>query len=183
MKRILLINGHEGYNKSKGNLNQTMLDEWKVQLEGSYELDTTIVDDGYDVEEEIEKWKQADIILMQTPVYWFSIPGKFKQYIDQVFMDNIFFTGSDRYGHGGLFTNKEYMLSFTWNAPESIFNNETAFYEGRSLDEAMLHLHKMNQYIGMKPLPTFSIHDVVKGTNMEHYKTKLRNHAVEVFGV
>ncbi|WP_251516793.1 MULTISPECIES: NAD(P)H-dependent oxidoreductase [Staphylococcus] len=181
MKNILIINGHEYYKKSKGQLNQTIFEEWERLLKDKFNVETTIVDQGYDVDEEIEKWLRADIIIMQTPIYWFSIPGKFKQYIDQVYMDRIFFKGSDQYGQGGQFTDKQYLLSLTWNAPEAIFDNKEAFYDGRSLDEAMLHLHKMNQYIGMTSLPTFAIYNVVKHTNIEHYKIKLAGHVKEVF--
>ncbi|MFC0522956.1 NAD(P)H-dependent oxidoreductase [Pontibacillus salicampi] len=181
MKHILLINGHEAYNKSKGELNHTLFQEWHKVLSSKYEVNTTIVDEGYNVDDELEKWKWADVVIMQTPIYWFSIPGKFKGYIDRVFMDNIFFTGSTRYGHGGLLTEKQYMFSLTWNAPASIFNNYDAFYEGNSLDEAIYHLHKMNQYVGMNPLPTFSVHDVVKSTDVPQYKNQIKNHFNEVF--
>ncbi|MCM3003523.1 NAD(P)H-dependent oxidoreductase [Priestia koreensis] len=183
MKNILIINGHEAYKKSKGTLNQTIFEEMSELLKSKFELKQTIVDDHYSVDEEIEKWKWADVIIMQTPVYWFSIPGKFKHYIDEVYMDNIFFKGSTRYGQGGQFTDKQYMYSLTWNAPEAIFDNPNAFYEGKSLDEAIFHLHKMNQYIGMSPLPTFSIHDVVKNPNMDHFKAKLKHHLEEVFEI
>lgn len=182
MKKILIINGHEYYKKSPGKLNQTLFEEWqRLLLEKKYDVKTTVVNDGYEAEEEIEKWQWADTVIMQSPIYWFSIPGGFKQYIDRIYMDNIFFKGSDQYGRGGQFTDKKYLLSLTWNAPESIFNNEQAFYEGKSLDEAVLALHKMNEYIGMNKLPTFSVHDVVKNTNMDHYKQKLRAHVEEIF--
>lgn len=181
MKKILLINGHEYFKKSPGELNRTLFEEWCLQLKDFNETKTTVIEDGYDVNEEIEKWQWANVIIMQTPMYWFSIPGAFKKYIDRIYMDNVFFKGSDQYGRGGQFTEKEYLLSLTWNAPESIFNNQKAFYEGKSLDEAILHLHKMNEYIGMRPLPTFSVHDVVKNTNIEHYKQKLKAHVKEVF--
>jgi modulator of drug activity B len=35
----------------------------------------------------------------------------------------------------------------------------------------------------MSPLPTYSIHDVVKHPNIDHYKHKLENHIAEVFGI
>ncbi|WP_273852011.1 NAD(P)H-dependent oxidoreductase [Guptibacillus spartinae] len=182
MKNILLINGHEYFPKSKGELNQTIFNEWNEVLSSDYEVKTTIVDEEYNVDQEIEKWQWADVIIMQTPIYWFSIPGNFKKYIDRVYMDKIFFIGSDRYGQGGMFTNKKYMFSLTWNAPEAAFGNEQSFFEGRNLDQAIDHLHKMNQYVGMRPLPTYSIHNVMKETNMAHYRTKLHDHYREVFG-
>jgi len=84
MKNVLIINGHEYYKKSKGELNQTIFNEIQHLLTDQFDIKTTVVDKGYEVEE-IEKWLWADVVIMQTPIYWFSIPGKFKQYIDCVY--------------------------------------------------------------------------------------------------
>ncbi|WP_053070292.1 NAD(P)H-dependent oxidoreductase [Alkalihalobacillus pseudalcaliphilus] len=66
---------------------------------------------GYHISEEIEKFKKADFIIIQTPIYWFSLPGVLKKYIDAVFVPDIFFTNSNEFGRGGQFDGKKYMLS------------------------------------------------------------------------
>ena len=51
----------------------------------NYEVRVTHVDKGYEVEKELENNLWADIIFIQTPIYWFNIPGKFKSYIDKIY--------------------------------------------------------------------------------------------------
>ncbi|AZB42447.1 flavodoxin family protein [Bacillus sp. FJAT-42376] len=181
MKKILIVNGHEYYSKSKGKLNSTLFQTMRETLNERFSLKETTVQMGYDVQEEIKKWEWADAVIFQTPIYWFSIPGLFKHYIDQVYMDNIFFKGSDRYGQGGQFTEKHYMFSVTWNAPETAFNREDDFFEGKSVDEALFHLHKMQQFIGMKQLPTFACYNVVKNPDAEKAVAELREHLNRIF--
>ncbi|KZZ83635.1 NAD(P)H-dependent oxidoreductase [Bacillus sp. SJS] len=181
MKNILIVNGHEYYRKSKGNLNSALFQTIRESLHDRFDLQETIVQMGYDSEEEIGKWQRADAVILQTPICWFSIPGLFKHYIDQVYMDNIFFKGSEFYGKGGQFKEKHYMFSVTWNAYENAFNNENDFFEGKSVDEALYHLHKMQEFIGLKPLPTFACYDVVKNPQVEKVQRELRAHLNEVF--
>ncbi len=50
-----------------------------------YEVKTTIVESGYEIAEELDKYKWADAVFVQTPVYWMSVPYLFKKYMDEVF--------------------------------------------------------------------------------------------------
>lgn len=56
------------------------------------------------------------------------------------------------------------MLSFTYNCPKSEFDNTTDFFEGLSLDQANIALHKAFQFCGATPLQSFSLHDVYSET-------------------
>ena len=107
----------------------------------NYEVRVTHVDKGYEVEKELENNLWADIIFIQTPIYWFSIPGKFKTYIDKIY--TIGNAGSmsngdgrtredlsKKYGSGGLLTNKKYMLSVTANYPKEVFEENNSFFDG-----------------------------------------------------
>lgn len=58
------------------------------------------------------------------------------------------------------------MLSLTWNAPEEAFTEPDQFSEGYGADGVYLHFHKANQFLGMKPSPTFISNDVVKTSNV-----------------
>jgi modulator of drug activity B len=58
---------------------------------------------------------------------------------------------------------KKYMLSFTYNCPASEFNNPKGFFDGLSLDEANVALHKTFQFCGAEPLPSYAVYDVYKG--------------------
>ncbi|WP_028777197.1 NAD(P)H-dependent oxidoreductase [Shimazuella kribbensis] len=181
MKRIFIINGYEPYPNASGRLNQTLVDHMTDQLRSSYEIKTTIVANGYTPEEEWDKFRWADVVIYQSPVFWFSIPGAFKTYIDKVYEYGVFFQGSDTYGGGGLFTEKKYMLSLTWNAPSEIFSNPGQFYEGKDVDEAMFHFHKTQEYIGMKQLPTFSLYNVIRDPDINSFLRMLDEHLQEVF--
>ena len=67
----------------------------------------------------------------------------------------------------------KYMLSLTYNCPESEFNNQDSFFEGLSLDEVNFAVHKIFQFCGSKPLETYSVHDVYKGDmNLEDELTR-----------
>ncbi|MGX1724816.1 NAD(P)H-dependent oxidoreductase, partial [Bacillus haynesii] len=78
---------------------------------------------------------------------------------------------------------KKYMFSTTWNAPKDVFSKAGTFFEGKSLDEALFHLHKMQEFVGMKPLKTFSAHDVISNPQVDQYLADLDAHLKEVFSI
>ncbi|MTI71898.1 MAG: NAD(P)H-dependent oxidoreductase [Firmicutes bacterium] len=181
MKNILVVNGHEYYDFAKGELNKTLFSQITNTLEKKYQVKTTVIQDGYDIKEEQGKFKWADVIILQTPIYWMNVPGLLKTYMDKVFEYDIFFTGSPKYGQGGLMKDKKYMLSTTWNAPEYAFNDKDTFFDGRNVDEVLIHLHKTMEFIGMTALKSFSAHDVIANPDIEKYTKELDSHLKEVF--
>ena len=191
---VLLINGHqrwEGF--AEGKLNQTIIDETQKQLVNTgYEVKTTIVESGYEIAEELDKYKWADAVFVQTPVYWMSVPYLFKKYMDEVFTSGIGEvlctddgrTRSDlnkKYGSGGLMNKKKYMLSTTWNAPLESFEDPAQFFEGKGVDGVFMWLHKAFQFFSMEPLPTFSCHDVLKNADVEGDLKRLEEHLAKSF--
>lgn len=93
---------------------------------------------------------------------------------------DLFFRGANEYGKGGLLTEKKYMFSITWNAPEKAFNDPNQFFEGSSLEDALIHLHRIQKFLGMKPLQSFSCYDVVKNPMVEKFVSDLELHLQEV---
>ena len=85
--KVLIINGYEVFEGvGAAKLNNSLVDMAKEIFEKkNYEVRVTHVDKGYEVEKELENNLWADIIFIQTPIYWFSIPGKFKTYIDKIY--------------------------------------------------------------------------------------------------
>ncbi|MDT8977583.1 NAD(P)H-dependent oxidoreductase [Paenibacillus sp. chi10] len=181
MKNILIINGHQQYRSSEGKLNNTLMENMVRVLRPHHNVNTTVIQNGYNIEEEQKKFYWADVVIYQTPIYWFSVPGLLKTYMDEVYAYGTFFTGSDQYGEGGLLTDKKYMLSTTWNAPSSAFESNDQFFEGEGLDNVLSHLHRIHKFLGMKPLTSFSCYDVVKNPNIDHYIANLEQHLMEVF--
>lgn len=175
MKHVLLLNLHQKYEGfANGNLTKTLLNEAKIFFEArGYEIRETVIEDGYTVAEELEKFKWADLFFVQSPVYWMGLPWLAKKYMDEVFSGgngSVTFINdgrsrddkSKKYGSGGLMNGKKYMLSFTYNCPTSEFNNLNGFFEGMSIDQANIALHKTFQFCGLHPLKSYSVHDVYK---------------------
>ncbi|MBU8922606.1 MAG: NAD(P)H-dependent oxidoreductase, partial [Bacteroidales bacterium] len=171
----------------------TIIDATEKQLAAAgHKVKTTIVESGYDVAEELGKYKWAEAVFVQTPVYWMSVPYLFKKYIDEVYTAGIGEvlckddgrTRSDlskKYGSGGLMNGKKYMLSTTWNAPLESFEDPAQFFEGRGVDGAFMWLHKVYQFFGMEPLPTFSCFNVLKDAEIENDLHRLQKHLASAF--
>ena len=173
MKNVLIINGHQYYDEvATGNLTQFYIQKAKEFLvNNGFEVKYTHIEKGYNVEEECEKFKWADYIILQFPVFWMGLPWITKKYFDEVFVQGVQFANdgrtrtdnSKRYGSGGLLQGKKYMLSVTYNCPASEFDNKDGFFDGLSLDQAHISTHKIFQFCGLKPLETYSVHDIFKG--------------------
>ncbi|CAL8236297.1 unnamed protein product [Arctogadus glacialis] len=74
-----------------------------------------------DIVEEQRKLTQADLVIFQFPMYWFSVPGIMKGWIDRVLTSGYAFTQEKRYSQG-IFKDKKAMLSFTTGSNESMFS-------------------------------------------------------------
>jgi len=190
MKKVLLLTLHQKYDGiANGNLTRSLMNETKTFFEANgFEIKETVIEDGYDVAEEVAKFGWADIFFVQSPVYWMGLPWLGKKYIDEIFsagVGTVTYTNDGRtrsdlskaYGSGGLMNGKEYMLSFTYNCPASEFDNPHGFYDGLSLDEANVALHKTFQFCGVKQLPSYAVHDVYKSEfNLDEALSKLQEH-------
>ena len=182
MKNILVINGHQQYPFAEGRLNQLLFENIVEFLSRKYEIKTTVIASGYVPEEEQDKFKWADTIIFQTPIFWYSLPGVFKTYIDKVYQHGVFFdAASEEYGDGGLFKGKKYMYSLTMNTPETVFGDPHSFLNGKSLDEFFIHLHKIQEYCGMSRLKTFAVYDVIKNPKVLDYVEHLQAHLKNIF--
>lgn len=177
---ILLINGAQTQGVAQGQLNGSFHNAAKDMLEPHFNILETIVENGYNIAEEQEKFRQANIVIFQYPVFWFSVPAVFKRYLDEVYEMGVFFGGSEHYGEGGLMTNKHYMLSTTWNAPSEAFSQNDRFFAGNSTDDMLIGMHKAQQYVGMQALPSFSAHNVVSQPTpkeqLQQWQEHISNH-------
>lgn len=198
MKNILIINAHQFYEGiSSGNLNKTMANVIKDEMEKSgYQVQQTNVELGYEIEAEVQKHLWADVIILQSPVYWFGMPWIYKKYVDEVFtagmMQGAFIMGDGRtrehpskqYGTGGKLQGKKYMLSLTWNAPKEAFGNkEQILFEGKTVDDVFIANTTNYKFCGMEILPSFSSHDVMKQPDVEGDILLLRQHLTNVIKI
>lgn len=181
MKTILIILGKETSEFAKGDYNKGLFESAIEFLGDKYEVLTTDIESGYKVKEEIEKYKKADAVIYQYPIYWFMPPSSLKKYMDEVFEYGEFFHFTEGpYGTGGLMKNKKFMISTTWNAPESAFE-EGGFYYGFSPEDIQIAMRKSNTFCGMEELKHFSCHDIVKTPDFEKDKKRYIDHLKKVF--
>ncbi len=176
MKNVLIINGHQRYDQiAEGNLTKLFIDTAsEFFTENGLNVKQSVIQSDYDISDELEKLAWADYIVFQYPVYWMGVPWMTKKYIDEVFsagVNTVTYVSdgrsredaSKRYGSGGLMQGKKYMLSLTYNCPDTEFDNKDGFFDGLSLDEANVATHKLFQFCGAEPLQTYAIHDIFKG--------------------
>ncbi|MBV6632300.1 MAG: NAD(P)H-dependent oxidoreductase [Alphaproteobacteria bacterium] len=195
MSKIFILNGHQPYPFAKGELNATFINRAKTYLEAAgHEVRLTQVAEGYEVEQEIANHQWADVVIMQFPVNWMTIPWSFKEYMDQVYtagMDGRLCAGDGRtsdapkanYGMGGTLTGTKYMISTTLNAPREAFDNPAEpFFEGASIDDLLLPVHLNAKFFAMAPLPTFAAYDVMKNPEIEADLARFDQHLETVFG-
>ena len=152
----------------------------------------TVIDAGYDVEAEIEKFLWMDAVIWQMPGWWMHEPWTVKKYIDEVLTaghGKLYHSDgrhrvnpTEGYGTGGLLQGKKHMLSLTWNAPIEAFTREGDFFEGKGVDALYMHFHKLNEFIGLTRLPTFLCNDVIKNPQVEQYLADYQAHLEKVFG-
>ncbi|KML70683.1 NAD(P)H-dependent oxidoreductase [Pectobacterium peruviense] len=192
MQNILLIDAGKSFAHSKGELNHTLTDVAASFLrDKGHDVRVIAVDNGYDIEKEIQNYLWADTIIYQMPGWWMDIPWILKKYIDDVFTaghGSLYASdgrsrsdASKKYGSGGLLQGRKYMLSLTWNAPLEAFDDPEQFFHGVGVDGVYLPFHKANQFIGLSPLPTFICNDVIKAPDVPAYLANYRQHLDELF--
>jgi len=195
MKKALIINGHQFFEGiSSGKLNQTLVDALSEDLaRRGYEVKHTNIEQGYDINEEVDKHVWADLVILQSPVYWFGTPWIYKKYVDEVFTAGLFQqkmladdgrTREDQtkqYGTGGKLQGRKYMLSLTWNAPAEAFGDKGQYlFGGKTVDDVFISNTANYKFCGVEILPSFSCFNVVKEAQVEDDIKRLQAHLSKV---
>lgn len=117
MSKVLIICGHPFLDES--HTNSVIINEVKAGL-NSVEvrrLDTLYPDYQIDTEAEQAALREADVIVLQFPFYWYSCPALLKKWMDDVMTFNF------AYGpEGDKLKGKDFMLSFTVGGPEESYD-------------------------------------------------------------
>ncbi|MBZ4191846.1 NAD(P)H-dependent oxidoreductase [Niabella beijingensis] len=196
MKKILIINAGQHFGHSGGRFNNTVAAATAAFFNSrpGVEVRETVIAGGYNPEAEVEKFVWADTIIYHTPIWWFQLPFGFKKYLDEVFTaghqkgiyrsDGRSSANPDiNYGTGGMLQGRTYMLTSSWNAPETAFTLPGEFFNEHSVDEGPLFgFHRMNAFTGMQPLKSFHFHDVEKNADLERDMKRYNAHLETVFG-
>lgn len=193
MTKVFVINGGQEFAHSGGRFNASLVN-WDIAhftADNGFQLKTTDINQHYNPLEEVEKFVWADIVIYHTPIWWFGLPHKFKEYLDIVFTaghrKGIYYSDGRKkdnpainYGTGGSLHGRQYMLTTTWNAPETAFTLPREFFLQTNVDNGvMFGFHRMNAFTGMTPLKSFHFHDLEKNATperIENYKTQYINH-------
>ena len=122
-----------------------------------------------------------------------GVPWTFKKYMDEVYtagMDGRLCDGDGRsredrsrqYGSGGTLSGRHYMLSVTFNAPTTAFDDPgQEFFGGRSVDDLFWPMHLNFKFFGMTPLDTFACYDVLKNPDVETDVARFDAHMNRLF--
>ena len=197
-KTVLIINAHLPYpGLSEGTLNASFYKAAKDFFTAqSYSVLETKISDGYNVDEEVAKHMQADIIILQTPVNWESTPWIYKKYVDDVFTSAMFskkfLMGDGRapddptrqYGTGGNMRGKKFMLCATWNAPEEAFNDPSQkLFRGRSADDALFNVAVNYSFVGYEVLPGYYCYYIFHNKHIKEDLQKYPAYLKKILGL
>ena len=120
MNKILIVSGHTDINNSIAN--RTILDELSNQFENTEirKLDLLYSDYKIDVKTEQDKLKEANIILLQYPVFWYGMPSIMQKWVEDVF------TYGFAYGStGNYLANKKLIVSMTFGGSEKDYSENS----------------------------------------------------------
>jgi NAD(P)H dehydrogenase (quinone) len=94
---------------------------YKQQLEELHATETGSF--AADIDSEQQKVEWCDLMIWQFPLWWFSVPGILKGWVDRVFAMGRFY-GQGRIYEQGMFSGKKALLSLTTGGPEEDYLNE-----------------------------------------------------------
>lgn len=73
-----------------------------------------------DIALEVEKVKACDLLILNFPLYWFSVPAILKGWIDRVFLSGVMYGGRNFYDQGRM-AGKKAWVTFTLGGRDHMF--------------------------------------------------------------
>ena len=104
-----------------------------------------------DIRREIDRLEQADLVILQFPLWWHGPPAMLKGWFDRVFVNGGLYTSTMRYDRG-YFRGKRVICSVTTGAPASAFGPGA---RGGDIDHLLWPVHYSLHYVGFSVLPPF----------------------------
>lgn len=105
-----------------------------------------------DIQAELDKLLWADLLILNFPLYWFSVPAMLKGWIDRVLVSGVCYGGKRFYDQGGL-AGKRALVSLTLGGREHMFG-EGAIH-GPLEDMLRPLLRGTLAYVGLQVLEPF----------------------------
>jgi NAD(P)H dehydrogenase (quinone) len=138
---------------------------FKYQIEQSHAMVQGTL--GDDIRAEQEKVLWADILILQFPLWWFSLPAILKGWVDRVFAMG-FAYGGGRVYDTGVFKGKRAMLVLTTGGAASSY---TADGRNDDISKNLFHIeHGILSFTGFAVLPRFVAWGVARASVDERQK-------------
>lgn len=143
MKNILVVSGHTDLNNSFAN--KTILERLTELLpEAVYVyLDREYPGYSFDVPKEQQRLMDADVIVLQFPFFWYSVPSIMKKWIEDVFVHGFSHGSTGDKLHG-----KQLLLSFTSGAPEELYRKGAL--QNWPIEDFLVPLHQLANLCGLQ---------------------------------
>ena len=143
MSKILVVSGHVDLNNSFAN--KIILSELEKLLpEARFDvLSELYADYRIDVAAEQEKLASADIIVLQFPFFWYSVPSLMQKWLEDVFVH-----GFSHGRTGDKLKGKKLIVSFTSGAPEEMY--QKGGLQNHEVEEFLLPLKQTASLCGMQ---------------------------------
>jgi NAD(P)H dehydrogenase (quinone) len=126
---------------------------------------------------EIDRVLAADLLILQFPLWWYSVPGVLKNWIDRVFAFGVLY-GPGRTWDSGVMKGKQAMLAFTTSAPPDSFQPDG---KNGDIERLLWPIHAgVLGVCGYSVLPPFIAYSVAfispeaRAEVLERYRERLR---------
>lgn len=128
-----------------------------------------------DVERQLEAVEEADLLILQYPLWWYTPPAMLKGWFDRVFVYGRAYTSRRRYDTG-FFRGKKAMLSVTTGALEATYQ-----YNGRNgdIEHLLWPLNFTLYYLGfdvLEPFVAFGVEGGLKYSDTDVSASRLVAH-------
>lgn len=130
-----------------------------------------------DIAAEIEKVRSCDLLILNFPMFWYSVPAILKGWFDRVFVSGVFYGGRRIYGKGGM-AGKRALVAFTLGGREHMFGAGSLHGDMKGILKPVLQ--GTLGYVGMTVLEPFAAYhvpylpDAERAALLERYRGHLR---------
>lgn len=150
--RVLILFAHPFPKRSRVHqrLRQVIQEVPEIKIREIYEL---YPDFHIDIKKEQKALLEADVLIFQHPLYWYSCPSLMKEWMDTVLEKGF------AYGEGGTALHGKYwMQTLTTRGPESGYQREG--YNHFTVAEFLRPFEQTARLCGMIPLEPFLVQGV-----------------------
>ena len=142
--KVLVVSGHTDL-KHNSFANKIILDRLNTILpEAEYlYLDSEYPDWKFDVAREQDRLRNADVIVMQFPFFWYGVPSLMHKWMEEVFVH-----GFSHGSKGKALVGKKLLVSFTSGAPEEMY--QAGGVQGYPVDDFLIPLKQFAKACSME---------------------------------